>query len=144
MPRPTKKANKKKTTEPKKRVLPLKDECQVYARVLRNLGDRRFECLCEDNILRIARNRNTRSFKKENQKIDIGLTVLLSLREFDTSKADIIAIYSATEARRLDQLGHYSPKKDEVIEPSDLGFQFEELPETEKEEETETIDITAI
>lgn len=132
MPRKTAKsrANKFKKAQPtRKRIIPLKEDCQEYALVVRALGDRRYECIDGDGITRICRTRNTFSFKRENPRISVDAVVLVSLRDFDPTKGDIITIYSDSERIALKKAGHIHFKEkdiqDEASEEETILFEEE-------------------
>lgn len=81
-----------------KRELIYKDEGQVYAQVTRMLGSGRLECYCFDGETRLAHIRG-----KLRKKVWIcqGDIVLLSLRDFQDDKADVLMKYTPDEARTL-------------------------------------------
>ena len=62
------------------------DEMQTYAMVTKALGDRRFQCQCKDDIL------------------------LISLREDDDEKADIIQKYRPEEIHELKKMGEFEDR----------------------------------
>lgn len=84
-----------------KRELRLCEDGQFYGRVEKMLGDCRVECLCSDGMHRIAHIRG--KFRKRIW-ISTGDIVLLSLREFQDEKADVIHKYTSDEASSLTQL----------------------------------------
>ena len=142
MPRKTakSKANKYKKAEPsRKRLIPLKEECQEYALVMRTLGDRRYECMNDEGVSRICRTRNTHSFKRQNPRVTVDCVVLVSLRDFDPSKGDIISVYSDYERRALKKAGHISFKDKEIQEDEEETVIFEEY-----EEDVEDVDFDNI
>ncbi|KAA6395931.1 MAG: putative Eukaryotic translation initiation factor 1A [Streblomastix strix] len=83
-----------------KRDLQFKDECQEYAQVIRLLGNGRLEANCFDGKKRQCTIRG-----KLRKKIWIvqGDIILVSLRDFQDDKGDVIVKYTAEEARRLKQ-----------------------------------------
>ena len=92
-----------------------KEEGQEYAQVTKMLGNGYVEAMCFDGERRIA---HIRGKMRKKVWITQGDIVLLSLREFQDNKADIILKYNADEARSLKAYG--------------------ELPETAKINETDT------
>eukprot|EP00002_Diphylleia_rotans_P005990 TRINITY_DN1523_c0_g1_i1.p3 TRINITY_DN1523_c0_g1~~TRINITY_DN1523_c0_g1_i1.p3 ORF type:complete len:135 (-),score=37.50 TRINITY_DN1523_c0_g1_i1:303-707(-) len=113
-----------------KRELILKEEGQEYGQVLRMLGNGRLEAHCFDGVTRLCHIRG-----KMRKKVWIGQgdIVLISLRDFQDGKADIILKYSADEARSLKSLGHL-PENAKINETDtfddfddDSDFEFDEL-----------------
>ena len=97
-------------------------ECQRYAVVERALGNNRFELkfLNGDTILGIKR-----KAIKRNQWINAGATVIVSLRDYQKDKCDIIHLYTDEESRKLRKRGiivEEETSKDEEENP----FEFEE------------------
>jgi translation initiation factor 1A len=86
-----------------------------YAQVVKMLGNGRLEAQCFDGEKRLA---HIRGKMRKKVWINQGDIILLSLREFQDAKADVILKYSADEARNLKAYG--------------------ELPETAKINETDT------
>ena len=89
----------KNQNEPTKRELVFKEEgTQEYALVTRLLGNGRCECNCFDGKTRLGHIRGSMRKKVWINKDDI---ILVSLREFQDDKCDIILKYSLDEARAL-------------------------------------------
>lgn len=86
-----------------------------YAQVAKMLGNGRLEAQCFDGEKRLA---HIRGKLRKKVWINQGDIILLSLREFQDAKADVILKYTADEARNLKAYG--------------------ELPETAKINETDT------
>ena len=86
-----------------------------YAQVTKMLGNGRLEAQCFDGERRLA---HIRGKLRKKVWINQGDIILLSLREFQDAKADVILKYTADEARNLKAYG--------------------ELPETAKINETDT------
>ncbi|KAB5590319.1 Eukaryotic translation initiation factor 1A,X-chromosomal [Ceratobasidium theobromae] len=86
-----------------------------YAQVVKMLGNGRLEALCFDGEKRLA---HIRGKMRKKVWINQGDIILLSLREFQDDKADVIVKYTADEARNLKAYG--------------------ELPDTVKINETDT------
>merc|ERR1719487_1128652 len=85
-----------------------------YAQVIKMLGNGRVEAMCFDGEKRLG---HIRGKMRKKVWINQGDIVLLSLRDFQDGKADVIQKYSSDEARKLKQYG--------------------ELPETAKINETD-------
>lgn len=86
-----------------------------YAQVLKMLGNGRLEALCFDGEKRLA---HIRGKLRKKVWINQGDIILLSLRDYQDEKGDVILKYSADEARSLKAYG--------------------ELPESAKINETDT------
>ena len=80
------------------------DEMQVYGLVTRSLGDKRFECACSDGKTRICKIRG-----KFRGRLFVNLheILLISLREEEDDKADIIHKYSPDEIHELKKMGEF-------------------------------------
>ncbi|GAA5965380.1 hypothetical protein JCM8115_002014 [Rhodotorula mucilaginosa] len=104
----------KNENEGDKRELVFKEEGQEYAQVIKMLGNGRVEAMCFDGEKRLG---HIRGKMRKKVWINQGDIVLLSLRDFQDGKADVIQKYSSDEARKLKQYG--------------------ELPETAKINETD-------
>ena len=96
-----------------------KEEGQEYAQVLKMLGNGRLEALCFDGEKRLA---HIRGKLRKKVWINQGDIILLSLRDYQDEKGDVILKYSADEARSLKAYG--------------------ELPESAKINETDTYAFT--
>ena len=90
-----------------------------YAQVIKMLGNGRLEALCFDGEKRLA---HIRGKLRKKVWINQGDIILLSLRDYQDEKGDVILKYSADEARSLKAYG--------------------ELPETAKINETDTYVLT--
>ena len=86
-----------------------------YAQVVKMLGNGRLEAMCFDGTKRLA---HIRGKLRKKVWINQGDIILLSLRDFQDDKADVLFKYSPDEARNLKAYG--------------------ELPETAKINEGET------
>jgi translation initiation factor 1A len=60
---------------------------EVYARIIKQLGDCRFECDCFDGTVKIGK---IRGVLRGRMFVHTGDLVIVSLRDFDTQKVDII------------------------------------------------------
>ncbi len=105
----------KNENDNEKRELTFKEEGQEYAQVIKMLGNGRLEALCFDGEKRLA---HIRGKLRKKVWINQGDIILLSLRDYQDEKGDVILKYSADEARSLKAYG--------------------ELPESAKINETDT------
>ncbi|RKP22901.1 hypothetical protein SYNPS1DRAFT_25169, partial [Syncephalis pseudoplumigaleata] len=96
----------KNENDGEKRELIYKDEGQgkspCYAQVMKMLGNGRLEAQCFDGEKRLA---HIRGKLRKKVWINQGDIILLSLREFQDGKADVIMKYNADEARALQKAG---------------------------------------
>lgn len=74
------------------------EEGQLYAKATKMLGNCRLEVECFDGVKRLAKIRG--SIRKK-QWISVGDTVLVTLREYQDGKCDVIGKLNADEARLL-------------------------------------------
>lgn len=120
----------KNENDNEKRELNFKEEGQEYAQVLKMLGNGRLEAMCFDGVKRLGLIRG-----KLRKKIWInnGDIILVSLREYQDEKGDVILKYSADEARSLKAYGELpdTAKINETDtfgpgEDGDCGFEFDE------------------
>ncbi|KAL2269491.1 hypothetical protein VTJ83DRAFT_1675 [Remersonia thermophila] len=120
----------KNENDNEKRELTFKEEGQEYAQVLKMLGNGRLEAYCFDGTKRLGLIRG-----KLRKKIWInnGDIILVSLRDYQDNKADVILKYSADEARSLKAYGEL-PDNAKINETDtfggdndgDYGFEFDE------------------
>jgi translation initiation factor 1A len=89
-----------------KRELLLKEEYQEYGLVENLLGDCRLSVLCSDSTTKIC---HIRGKFKRRVWINVGDTVLVSLRDFESDKGDIIHKYNPEEAIMLKTKGEFDP-----------------------------------
>jgi len=124
--------------EGEKRELVFKEDGQVYGQVLKMLGNGRCDCMCVDGVKRLC---HIRGKMRKRVWIATGDIVLISLRDFQDEKADIILKYSADEARSLKS---YSELPDNIKinetdlmegEFSDDGVEFADFVDSESEGE---------
>lgn len=124
-----------------KRELVFKDESQEYAQVLRMLGNGRLEAMCFDGEKRLA---HIRGKMRKKVWINNGDIILLSLREFEDGKADVIQKYTPDEARSLKQHGEL-PEATKISEDAfgeDEGDEIEfQEPSDEDEEQDDDEDL---
>jgi len=114
-----------------KRELTFKEDGQEYAQVLRMLGNGRLEAQCFDGTKRLC---HIRGKLRKKVWVNQGDIVLVSLREFQDGKGDVILRYNPDEARQLKSYGELpeSAKINEnVVEgegegEDDEAFEFDE------------------
>lgn len=118
-----------------KRELVFKDESQEYAQVVKMLGNGRLEALCFDGEKRLA---HIRGKLRKKVWINNGDIILLSLREFEDGKADVIQKYSPDEARALKQYGELPETtkiSEETLGDDEAGdVEFQEVSDEEDED----------
>ena len=99
--------SKKKSSVAKdetERALLFKEEGQEYCQVVKLLGNCRLTGKCVDGVERLCHIRGSMS-KRKKVWIAVDDIVLVSLREYEDSKCDVIHRYSAKEAKTLKSLG---------------------------------------
>ena len=84
------------------RELQYKGESEEYAQVIKILGDGRFECTCADGIKRIA---HVRGKMRKRIWIANGDIILVSLRDFEPEKCDVVEKYKEKEVAKLKKAG---------------------------------------
>ncbi|KAI1140733.1 hypothetical protein F5Y05DRAFT_410585 [Hypoxylon sp. FL0543] len=128
----------KNENDNEKRELTFKEEGQEYAQVVKMLGNGRLEAQCFDGAKRLA---HIRGKLRKKVWINNGDIILLSLRDYQDEKGDVILKYSADEARSLKAYGEL-PESAKINEtdtygPGDegeCGFEFDEDRESESDE----------
>ena len=90
----------KNSTGTTNRTLEFKENGQEYGLVTDMLGNGRCRCLCSDSITRLCMIRGNMR-KGSMNRIYKGDLVLVSLRDFQDSKADIVHLYKVDEVRSL-------------------------------------------
>jgi translation initiation factor 1A len=92
-----------------------------YAQVLKMLGNGRLEALCFDGSKRLA---HIRGKLRKKVWINQGDIILLSLRDYQDEKGDVILKYSADEARSLKAYGEL-PESAKINETDTYGGEEE-------------------
>jgi len=116
-------------------VLVLKENEQEYAIVTKLLGDCNVEAECMDGVKRLC---HIRGSIKKKCRILLGDTILVTLRSYQDSKADIVRKYSPEHTRQLIEMKLVSKNKevednveDDVIFDNDVNndnaFNFDEI-----------------
>ncbi len=107
-----------------------KEDDQIYGTAGKAAGDGGFSIKCEDGRDRFCRVRGAMKRGKANH-VSEGDVVLVSLREYEPDKGDIIHRYTHDEVRRLKKDGHLTlPTDDRKIQedgPEDDGFDFDAI-----------------
>jgi translation initiation factor 1A len=119
----------KNENETQKRELILKEDGQEYGQVVKKLGDNRLEVYSFDGKTRQCKIRG-----KMIRKVWVnpGDIVLISIRDFEEDKGDILHKYLPSEVQDLKNNGHL-PKKgmieveDNENDEDDIGFTFDEI-----------------
>ncbi len=103
------------------RELLFKEDAQEYAQIKDPLGNCRFSCQCQDGKLRLGSVRG-----KMHKKIWIarGDVVLVSLREFQDDKCDIIHKYTTEESHDLRKFEEITFNTEVDEDMDDTGFSF--------------------
>ena len=94
------------------RELQYKGESEEYAQVIKILGDGRFECNCADGVKRIA---HVRGKMRKRIWIANGDIILVSLRDFEPEKCDVVEKYKEKEVAKLKKAGEIP---DSMVLPS--------------------------
>jgi translation initiation factor 1A len=89
-----------------KREIIIKEDQQEYGLVDKMLGDMRCLVLCSDSTTKVC---HIRGKFKRRVWINPGDTVLISTREFEDDKADVIHKYNPDEAELLKLNGEFDP-----------------------------------
>lgn len=131
----------KNVTEVESRVLLFKDShLQVYGKIISILGDSRFSILCDDGKTRLG---ITRGKMKKRIWIKMNDLVLVSFREFEEGKVDIIHKYNEDETKKLKKMGeliHIKMNEEDELQDNNTSFiTFEE-----ENENNDIIDLNDI
>lgn len=110
-----------------------------YAQVIKMLGNGRLESMCFDGVKRLA---HIRGKLRKKVWINQGDIILLSLRDYQDEKGDVILKYTADEARSLKAYGEL-PESAKINETDtygaegdgDCGFEFDEDRDSDEESE---------
>ncbi|ESO84960.1 hypothetical protein LOTGIDRAFT_131336, partial [Lottia gigantea] len=92
----------KNENEKEKRELVFKEDGQEYAQVSKMLGNGRLEAMCFDGNKRLC---HIRGKLRKKVWINTGDIILLGLRDYQDTKADVILKYTPDEARNLKAYG---------------------------------------
>ena len=125
------------------RELLYKGESEEYAQVIRILGDGRFECNCTDGVKRIA---HVRGKMRKRIWIANGDIILVSIREFEPEKCDVVEKYKEKEVAKLKKAGEIpesmvlpssseAEEKEVKDDAGDIIFEDQENNEKEKKKD---------
>ncbi|KAL4993798.1 hypothetical protein BDV10DRAFT_189632 [Aspergillus recurvatus] len=124
----------KNENDNEKRELVFKEEGQEYAQVVKMLGNGRLEALCFDGEKRLA---HIRGKLRKKVWINQGDIILLSLRDYQDEKGDVIMKYTADEARSLKAYGEL-PEHAKINETDTYGHEgFEDNVEFDEDRDSE-------
>lgn len=129
----------KNENDNEKRELTFKEDGQEYAQVVKMLGNGRLEAQCFDGTRRLG---NIRGKLRKKVWINQGDIILLSLRDYQDDKGDVILKYTADEARSLKAYGEL-PENAKINETDTFGggedgdcaFEFDEDRDSESGDE---------
>ncbi|KAJ6095307.1 Translation initiation factor 1A (eIF-1A) [Penicillium sp. IBT 16267x] len=134
----------KNENDNEKRELVFKEEGQEYAQVVKMLGNGRLEALCFDGEKRLA---HIRGKLRKKVWINQGDIILLSLRDYQDEKGDVIMKYTADEARSLKAYGEL-PEHAKINETDTYGaegaddnVEFDEDRDSEEEKEIDVDEL---
>jgi len=135
----------KNENDNEKRELVFKEDGQEYAQVVKMLGNGRLEAKCFDGVSRLA---HIRGKLRKKVWINQGDIILLSLREYQDDKGDVLMKYSADEARSLKAYGEL-PENTRINETDTYGeenaegagFEFDEDRSGSEESDVDIEDI---
>ena len=130
------------------RELRYKEESEEYAQIIKILGDGRFQCKCADGVERIA---HVRGKMRKRTWLANGDIILVSLREFEPEKCDVVEKYKKKEIAKLKKSGEIpesmvlpSSSEAENKDDGDADILFEEHDEeviSKKKENSSGFDI---
>ncbi|XP_002157302.3 eukaryotic translation initiation factor 1A, Y-chromosomal [Hydra vulgaris] len=134
----------KNENETEKRELVFKEEGQEYAQVIKMLGNGRLDALCFDGTKRLC---HIRGKLRKKVWINAGDIILLGLRDYQDTKADVILKYTPDEARNLKSYGELpdSVKIETMVSNEDANGDIEfEFQDGSDEDDDEPDDIDNI
>ena len=143
------KKRKNKNVDDQVRSLIFKEDGQTYGQIIKVLGNGRFEVECYDKIEKVT-NRvcNIRGKMRRREWVSSGDVVLVSLRDFQDEKADIIMKYYPDEVRKLKEYKELAPNiktssftgsfNDNDIDDNSIVFGFGSDSDDDDFEDTQT------
>ena len=128
------------------RELRFANESEEYAQITKILGDGRFQCKCSDGIERIA---HVRGKMRKRVWLANGDIILVSLREFEPEKCDVVEKYKDKELIKLKSNGEIpdsfilpsSNDEKENVDEGDIKFEEEEKVVVKKKEDLNGFEI---
>lgn len=127
MPKKDKRVKNNHAGQNSTRELILAENNQTYGNVSKSLGNRWFDVDCQDGVLRKCQ---VRGNMRNRKFVNIGDVVIVSLRDFQDNKADIIHVFNGDEVRTLKKMGEFLLEVKHQISDSaddDDGFDFENI-----------------
>jgi len=116
---------RKKPSKAEASELVYKDDGQEYAKILRLLGGPNLELMCEDGIKRMG---IIRGNMRNKIWLSIGDYVLVSLREFQDEKCDVLLKYGLDNVRALRLYGEIKIETTNTeIKQEDEPFDFDDI-----------------
>ncbi|GAF69796.1 unnamed protein product [marine sediment metagenome] len=114
----------KKGTSPIKKKIILKEDEQEYADVIKLLGDSRCDLMCYDGRKRlgIIRGKLTKRVWIKN-----GDLVLITKRDYQDNKCDIVHKYSDNDKLFLEEKGHLIKEKKHDDDDDDIKFSMGDI-----------------
>jgi len=97
-------------------VTPFREDGQVYARVIKMMGNGRCTTIDADNVERLGIIRGNMRSREWVSPKDI---VLLCLRDFQDAKADIVHRYTDAEVKMLAAHGEIDVRFSQCVDPDD-------------------------
>lgn len=141
MPRGKKGKGKKPTTSEKRHLLTIDDgdEAQDYAKITDKLGNGRFRCLClQDGEIRLGHVRG--KIRRLTRHINKDDYVIISYRDFQDDKVDILHLFKHEEVRELRKKGLIpDDKRDEEDETEAFIFAKDDEKLNSEEDELNTM-----
>ena len=137
-----KKGKKIKDSDDIERTLVFKDTLQLqeYAQVVKLLGNCRCEVNCVDGTTRLA---HIRGNMRKKVWIKAGDIVIVSLREYEDAKCDIIYLYKLRESKKL-KIYKEIPESFKInedmlenVNEEDIGVDFETEDDKKNKEDME-------
>lgn len=117
----------KNENENEKRELVFKEDGQEYAQVTKMLGNGRLEAMCFDGAKRLC---HIRGKLRKKVWINSGDIILLGLRDYQDTKADVILKYTPDEARNLKAYGELPESariNENPYDEADEDIEFQEF-----------------
>lgn len=134
----SKKKSSKDANSTISRKLELRGEGQEYAKVIKNLGDRRVQVMMNDGkeVLCIIPGKF-----RFRVWISVNDVILVSTRDYQTDKADVIHKYDSIEVKKLYKLGEITSTLYEDSTVTTQGDVDEVIEFYDSDEKTESSDI---
>jgi translation initiation factor 1A len=150
------KKGKKSGNEPPIKQLILKEDGSEYATLGKNLGNSRFTCDCHDGRERLG---HIRGKMQKRVWLKQGDLVLVSVRDYQDDKCDIVHKYNESDKSELLKMGQLIKEKlilaenggnsNKAQENDEFGIEFsnevqEEITFEDDDQDNESIDIDEI